>query len=191
MLIPRQETELLVHILKNDFTWQTPHIIDIGTGSGCIACSLALELEDAVVTGFDISEGALAVAKKNASSLSAKATFEPLDILTQDIPKRELDLIVSNPPYVMHKERLEMNANVLDNEPDLALFVSDEDPLLFYRSIAQKGKSALKKNGLLFFEINEQFGLEVEKLMIETGYNQTKIHKDLHGKARFVSGFSQ
>lgn len=188
VLIPRQETEVLIQILKNDHQWNSPKIADIGTGSGCIACTLALEIPNAEVYGYDISHEALKVAGTNARSLSANVILDDLDILSQSIPENRFDLIVSNPPYVTHGEKLHMKRNVLDFEPHLALFVPDHDPLLFYKVIIEKAKSALSPNGLLFFEINEQFGKNVLLLFQHFGFANPKIHKDLNEKQRFVSG---
>lgn len=188
VLIPRQETELLIQIIGNFKKWSKPKMADIGTGSGCIACSLALTISDAQLFGYDVSPGALKVAQYNAARLGANAEFSLLDILKKEIPQKNLDLIVSNPPYVMDKERQQMKKNVLEFEPDLALFVPDNDPLLFYKTIAKKAKSALKSGGVLFFEINEQFGKATLQLLQHYGYTQPKIYKDLNDKDRFASG---
>ncbi|UXX80777.1 peptide chain release factor N(5)-glutamine methyltransferase [Reichenbachiella carrageenanivorans] len=188
VLIPRQETELLIQIIENFRPWRRPKMADIGTGSGCIACTLALTIEGAELNGYDVSPEALKVAQQNAKRLGARAAFEVLDILNQDIPLQNLDLVVSNPPYVMEEEKQQMNKNVLDFEPSLALFVSNHDPLIFYNTIAQKAKSALKKGGALFFEINEQFGKETLFLLERMGYGDPKLYQDLNGKDRFASG---
>ncbi|WP_422360386.1 peptide chain release factor N(5)-glutamine methyltransferase [Reichenbachiella sp.] len=187
VLIPRQETELLIQIIGNYKNWEKPKMADIGTGSGCIACSLALSIEGSQIVGYDISPEALQIAQHNASKLNANAVFSPLDILEDEIPHKELDLIVSNPPYVMDQEKQQMKKNVLDFEPALALFVPDENPLIFYKTIIEKAKKALKRGGVLFFEINEQFGKETLLLFQHHSYNEPKIYKDLHGKQRFAS----
>lgn len=187
VLIPRQETELLIQIISNFRKWSSPRMADIGTGSGCITCSLALAIEGAHVTGYDISPGALKIAEYNAARLGVQASFSKLDILTQEFVARDLDLIVSNPPYVMNQEKSQMSKNVLEFEPDLALFVSDDNPLMFYKVIMDKSRSALKKGGALFFEINEQFGKQTLKLFENFGYTQAKIYQDLNEKDRFVS----
>lgn len=187
VLIPRQETELLIQIISHYKSWTSPKMADIGTGSGCIACSLALSITDSQIVGYDVSEEALQIAQHNAAKLGANAVFSPLDILEHDIPHKELDLIVSNPPYVMDQEKQQMKKNVLDFEPGLALFVPDNNPLIFYKTIMEKAKKVLKKGGVLFFEINERFGKETLLLFQHYGYSNPKIHKDLHGKQRFAS----
>lgn len=187
VLIPRQETELLIQIISNYKKWDSPKMADIGTGSGCIACSLALSIVGAQIVGYDVSNEALQIAQHNASKLNAKAVFAPLDILAHEIPHKDLDLIVSNPPYVMNQEKQQMKKNVLDFEPALALFVPDNNPLIFYTTIMAKAKKALKKGGVIFFEINEQFGKETLLLFQHHGYSEPKIYKDLHEKQRFAS----
>lgn len=186
VLIPRQETESLIEIIRTYKEWVQPKVADIGVGSGCIACTLDLELESATVHGFDISTEALKVATRNNSSLGANVQFHELDILSKSLDEG-YDIIVSNPPYVTNSEKQDMKRNVLDFEPSLALFVSDEDPLLFYRTITEKALNALKSGGVLLFEINEQFGEETLKLLNEFNFIQTEIHQDLHGKDRFSS----
>ena len=187
VLIPRQETELLIQIISNYKKWESPKIADIGTGSGCIACSLALTINNAAVTGYDISQDALLVAKRNSETLKANVQFSQLDILNEEIPQKGLDLIVSNPPYVMEKEMSQMKSNVLDHEPHLALFVEDDDPLIFYRAILKKAQTVLKKDGLVFFEINEQLGNETLLLFEQMGFQNSILYDDLNGKQRFAS----
>lgn len=187
VLIPRQETELLIHIIKELKNWDNPFIVDIGTGSGCIACSLDLEIDSSKVIGYDVSDKALEVAKQNASLLNSQATFAHLDIIHEDIPAKKIDLIVSNPPYVTHQEKRYMHANVLNYEPHVALFVSDDDPLIFYKVIIQKAKLTLVPGGIVFFEINEQFGKNILLLFQHYGFENPIIHKDLNDKQRFVS----
>lgn len=203
VLIPRRETEELVELVKN---WgsgersqqsgvggqkQSISILDVGTGSGCIPITLALELENipAQIFGWDVSEAALAVARKNAAKLGATVILRQGDIL-QAVPDEfeGLDIIVSNPPYVTQSEKAELAPNVRDHEPGLALFVEDHDPLLFYRKIAQLGKSWLKPGGMLFFEINERFGQETVDLLESLGYEEVRLQKDLGGKDRMVWG---
>ncbi len=184
VLIPRPETELLVQLIKNEKLFALT-ILDIGTGSGCIAVSLALEIPSATVHALDVSDQALSVAKENAKRLSASVNFLQLDILTQSPSLTELDVIVSNPPYVMEKEKSEMNKNVLNYEPHLALFVTDDNPLQFYQVIAKKGKQLLKTNGKVFMEINPRFGKEVAALFNSFGY-KTEIIKDMEDKDRVV-----
>lgn len=187
VLIPRQETELLIPIINALKPWDRPQIADIGVGSGCISCSLALDIEGAEVFGYDISTEALKVAQYNSIRLGAHVHFSVLDILNGKIPHTTLDLIVSNPPYVMEQEKFQMKKNVLDFEPERALFVPDDDPLIFYKHIMKKGKNALKKGGVLFFEINEKFGQHMLLLFEHYGYTHAKLYKDLNDKHRFVS----
>ncbi len=184
VLIPRPETELLVQLVKEE-KLQSPTILDIGTGSGCIAISLALEIPSAIVHALDSSEEALSIAKENATQLKSNVNFFQLDILNQSVPLKNLDAIVSNPPYVTEKEKATMNKNVLDYEPHLALFVADNDPLKFYKVIAEKRKQLLKPNGKIFVEINQQFGKEVAELFDNYGY-KSEIIKDMEGKDRVV-----
>jgi release factor glutamine methyltransferase len=187
VLIPRPETELLIHEIKKYVNQQNKRnlrILDIGTGSGCIAITLALEIPDAEISTMDVSNEALACARKNASELTASVVFENLDILKEEINNR-FDLIVSNPPYIASSEKESMKRNVLHFEPHLALFVPENDALLFYRVIGLKSKSALTPGGSLWFEINENFGKEVKYLLEEQGYN-VQIQKDLDNKDRIV-----
>lgn len=189
VLIPRPETEGLVElVLKDAIGKQGLRMLDIGTGSGCIAISLALELAPCTVFACDISPEALDTAKKNAVNLGAGVEFFPSDILKESNYLQELDVIVSNPPYVLETERAEMHRNVLDFEPSQALFVPDEDPLRFYRAIAAYGQRALRKNGLIYFEINEAKGLDMLMLLKDMEYADCSILPDVHGKDRFVKG---
>jgi release factor glutamine methyltransferase len=184
VLIPRPETEMMVEIAKED--WRSPgSVLDIGTGSGCIALSLALEIPTAKLHALDISEHALAVARSNATYLHASVDFFNCDILSQTPALSNLNLIVSNPPYVMEKEKMRMHNNVLKYEPAIALFVPDEDPLLFYRAIAEKGKRLLRQKGMILVEINEQLGTETEQLFQRLGYSSA-ILKDMNGKDRVL-----
>ncbi|MDO9552687.1 peptide chain release factor N(5)-glutamine methyltransferase [Rhodonellum sp.] len=188
VLIPRNETEGLVHLIIKEN--QTPglKILDVGTGSGCIPITLALELKNATVFGLDISEIALEMAKENAKSLKADVLFFHCNILQDEIPIQGLDILVSNPPYVRDSEQAQMHQNVLQYEPHLALFVADDNPLIFYRSIAEKGRIALKPGGKLYFEINEAFGPETKKLLEDLGYSEIHILEDLNGRDRMVTG---
>jgi release factor glutamine methyltransferase len=186
VLIPRNETEELVHLIIKENKNSGLRILDIGTGSGCIPISLALELKDAEVFGLDISEKAISVASKNAISLGAEIVFQKCDILTEEIPFKNLDIIVSNPPYVRKSEKEMMHENVLKHEPHLALFVDDGDPLLFYRQIAKKAKKVLKPYGRLYFEINEALGSETVDILTESGYIEVKLLEDINGKNRMV-----
>ncbi|MGY6742899.1 MAG: peptide chain release factor N(5)-glutamine methyltransferase [Cecembia sp.] len=186
VLIPRNETEELVHLIIKENPQEGLKILDIGTGSGCIPVTLALEMNRPEVFAIDVSEAALDMAKRNAERLLASVVFQQLDILEEKIPYEQLDVIVSNPPYVRYSEKERMHQNVLAYEPHLALFVFDEDPLLFYRVIAEKAKQSLKSGGKLYFEINEALGEDTKNLMEAWGYSQVNILKDLNGKDRIL-----
>ncbi|MCC5929325.1 MAG: peptide chain release factor N(5)-glutamine methyltransferase [Cyclobacteriaceae bacterium] len=187
VLIPRPETEELVQVIVDDIKGRDGlRMLDIGTGSGCIAISLALESPSCTVFACDISDPALAMAQKNAENLHARVQFFQSDILTERNNIEGLDVIVSNPPYVLNAERDKMHRNVLDYEPLQALFVPDDDPLMFYRAIAKYGQKTLGEKGLLYFEINEAKGRDMLKLLQEMGYADCNILPDLHGKDRFV-----
>ena len=191
VLIPRPETEELVQQVI-DFarrTAQPPAMLDIGTGSGCIPITLALEIRHARVYSADVSAAALAVARMNASRLKAAVTFFEHNILTQPLPVQNLDVIVSNPPYITLREKDAIKANVLAFEPHLALFVSNDDPLLFYRAITEKARTGLRTSGMLAFEINAAFGREVAGLLHDNGFTRIAIINDLQGKQRIVKGF--
>lgn len=186
VLIPRPETELLIdHVLKNTSN-DRGKILDIGTGSGCIAITLAKELPAKTVIAFDISEGALKTASENARELSAEVDFKKMDILTEPIPFNDLEIIVSNPPYVAASEKLSMQDNVLKHEPHLALFVPDNDALIFYKVIAEKGFDALQQNGKIVVEINERFGNETADIFSKRGFKDVRVIKDLQGKDRII-----
>lgn len=187
VLVPRQETEELIRLIVNENKQPALKILDIGTGSGCIACSLASEIADSEVHGLDVSEQALTIANENSHLLQCAVKFSKLDILTEDLPQKGFDIIVSNPPYVLESEKTIMHQNVLDFDPHLALFVNDEDPLLFYHTIAVKSRIAIKNGGKLYFEINEKFGNEVAELVKDFGFTRVKTHQDINGKDRFVS----
>ena len=181
-LIPRPETaELVEWVKKTADHHQALRIVDIGTGSGCIAIALkrACPLWD--VTGVDISVEALAIAQQNAERNQVQVTWKQLDILSEKLDF--IDIIVSNPPYICHKEKAEMDARVLDHEPHSALFVPDTDPLLFYRRIAE-----MKAARNLFFEINEAYGKEVCDMLKELGYQHITLKCDIYGKERMVYG---
>ena len=181
-LIPRPETEELVSwILKHNFK----NVVDIGTGSGCIAITLA-KYSDAQITAYDVSSDALNIAKENAKLNQVNVEFVKHDIFEEIDLKKSFDLIVSNPPYVLGSEKKLMNRNVLDYEPHLALFVSDDDALLYYQRIIEFSKAHLTNEGLLFFEINEQKGLEIKKLLEKNEFTDILIKKDMQGKNRMV-----
>jgi release factor glutamine methyltransferase len=188
VLIPRNETEELVHLIVRENKKEALHILDVGTGSGCIPITLALEMAQPVVTTVDVSEAALDVAKLNAEKhATTSVSFFHRDVLHEELPVGPLDIIVSNPPYVRESEKAQMHRNVLDHEPYLALFVPEDDPLIFYRVIALKGASALKPGGKIYFEINEAFGAEVVAVLFELGYNDIQLRKDLNDKDRIVT----
>lgn len=186
VLIPRPETEELVETMLKEIS-PLSRILDVGTGSGCIAISLSKELPDAKVSAWDISEEALAIASANNEALQASVRFCQRDVLTclPDVGER-YDMIVSNPPYVTESEKQDMERNVLDWEPFQALFVSDNDPLLFYRRIAELGKVMLVPEGRLYFEINRAFGEAVVAMLREQGYANPRILKDISGNDRIV-----
>ena len=187
VLIPRPETEELVHWVLNSEIAQFSRIIDIGTGSGCIALALKSKIPEAKVTAVDISAEALQTAEKNAIQNNLDIRFIKADIFDWGKLKWEkFDVIVSNPPYVRELEKAKMEPNVLNYEPSTALFVADTNPLIFYDTIACFAKKHLKKNGLLFFEIKEALALEIENLLRETGFGNIEIRKDINGKPRMV-----
>ena len=188
VLIPRQETELLVDAIIKENSGGEPVIVDIGTGSGCIAVSLKMALKKALVTGLDVSQKALDCAKKNAARHAAGVNWQVADILLDELSPAVFDIVVSNPPYVREGEKRRMQKNVLDYEPHLALFVPDSDPLIYYRAIAQKGFSALRAGGKIYLEINEAFGDEVVKLLENQGFGQVVVWQDLQQKDRIVKG---
>ena len=187
VLIPRPETQELVSWIIGDYqSDKSIRILDIGTGSGCIPISLAKQLSKAEVESWDISEGALEVASRNCERNGVKVLLRQKDVL-KAAPEGDLyDVIVSNPPYITNKEKTDMEANVLDWEPSLALFVPDEDPLLFYRKIAQLGCDMLKEGGSLYFEINRAYGEETILMLKELGYAQIELKKDSWGNDRMI-----
>lgn len=191
VLIPRPETEELVEwiINENSKTDKTKklRILDIGTGSGCIAISLAKNLPNAEVYGFDVSKKAIETAKRNAINNKVDVTFVLLDILETDLITSNFDIIVSNPPYVRNLEKEEIKKNVLDYEPHLALFVEDNDALIFYRKIAVLAKNSLLENGQLFFEINQYLGKEMMDLMETMNYKNIELKKDIYDNDRMIS----
>ena len=185
VLIPRPETAELVEWVAND-SGMNGTLLDIGTGSGCIAVSLAHRLAGWKVQGWDISEGALEVARLNNVQNGTNVEYSRVDIL--HVPEQEyrFDVIVSNPPYVMDSEKAQMEKTVLDYEPHSALFVSDYDPLLFYRAIAVFGKRALNKDGRLYFEINPLQVEAMTDLLLEQGYHDIELRNDIFGKQRMI-----
>ena len=218
VLIPRPETEELVNwIVETLHTKQSVvncqlstvncQLLDIGTGSGCIAVALAKKLKEAEVEAWDVSDDALEIARENAKRNDVQVKTSKVDVLDINAnsnsqlstvnfqlstltshlsPLTSYNIIVSNPPYICEEEKAEMERNVLEHEPRLALFVPDDDPLLFYRRIAELGLSLLKENGLLFFEINRRFGEEVVKMLQGKGYREVELRQDIFGNDRMV-----
>ena len=219
VLIPRPETEEMVSCLMADMRdergkgrsegdevkGERLKVLDIGTGSGCIAVTLAkkfAELRDIdetslegfeystqniVVEAWDVSDEALRIARGNAESNRVDVKFEKIDVLGDNIPEGKYDIIVSNPPYICHKESVGMEKNVLDHEPHLALFVPDDDPLLFYRRIAELGTGLLDKNGRLYFEINRLYGKEITDMLTFIGYENVMLYQDQFGNDRIIN----
>ncbi len=218
VLIPRPETEELVNwIVETLHTKQSVvncqlstvncQLLDIGTGSGCIAVALAKKLKEAEVEAWDVSDDALEIARENAKRNGVQVKTSKVDVLDINAnsnsqlstvnfqlstltshlsPLTSYNIIVSNPPYICEEEKAEMERNVLEHEPELALFVPDDDPLLFYRRIAELGLSLLKEKGLLFFEINRRFGEEVVKMLQGKGYREVELRQDMFGNDRMV-----
>lgn len=194
VLIPRPETAGLVSKILADHP--TGNLLDICTGSGCIAISLALALPHSTVTAWDISDDALRIAIDNAQRLNANVRFEKRDALHLEeentrnsndaLPYPTWDLIVSNPPYICNKEKASMSKNVLDYEPSIALFVPDDDPLVFYRSITAYGAKTLKPNGSLYFEINPLYAVETVQMMEGFGFSAIELMKDMQNKDRMI-----
>ncbi|RZJ75640.1 MAG: peptide chain release factor N(5)-glutamine methyltransferase [Flavobacterium sp.] len=186
-LIPRPETEELVDwIISENKSSGKIKILDIGTGSGCIAISLAKNLTDAEVFAIDISSDALGIARKNAVTNNVNVTFLEQDILATESLADKFDVIVSNPPYVRNLEKAEINKNVLEYEPHLALFVDDNDALLFYRKIALLAKAALNPDGKLYFEINQYLGAKMLALLEDMQFANIELRKDIYGNDRMT-----
>jgi release factor glutamine methyltransferase len=197
VLIPRPETEELVEWIiegqklevrsqKLGAASRKIKILDIGTGSGCIAISLAKNISNAQVFAIDVSEKALATAQKNAEINEVSVTFISKNILETEDLEQQFDIIVSNPPYVRELEKQEIKKNVLDNEPHLALFVEDNDALIFYRKIAELAQKNLSPNGQLFFEINQYLGKEMIDLLEKMGFKNIELRKDIYGNNRMM-----
>jgi len=188
-LIPRPETEELVEWILQELEFQKKEktsILDIGTGSGCIAISLAKKNKNLSVSAIDFSKEAIEIAKQNAKLNEVNINFIEKDILLTKELETSFDVIVSNPPYVRELEKVEIKNNVLQNEPHSALFVSDSNPLIFYSKIADLAKNHLTKNGLLFFEINQYLGQETKVILSERGYKNIELRKDLFGNDRVI-----
>ena len=190
VLIPRPETEELVHlIIQENKNIVHPHILDIGTGSGCIAIALRKNIPQATVYGLDISAAALAVAQRNAAQYNQTIRWLEQDIFTDPLPlpAQSLDIVVSNPPYVLESEKALMRRNVLDFEPPLALFVPTTDALLYYQRIAQIAQQLLKPAGRLYLEINEQYAAALTPLLATYSFQNIRVRQDLFGKDRFIT----
>ena len=188
VLIPRAETEELIDLILRENEDRNLKILDIGTGSGCIAVCLQRNLAQSTVYGLDISSQALEIAEKNAIRNGVHIDFIKSDILKEAPALSELDIIVSNPPYVRKKESALMKKNVLNYEPHSALFVPDKDPLLFYKRIVALSKSLLKKTGKLYFEINEAYGQQLKEFMLNNDFTDVAIFQDFQGKERMIKG---
>lgn len=191
VLIPRPETYELCQWITSDAGKHTLHILDIGTGSGCIACTLASEIPQSDVEAWDISEQALEIADNNAKRSNVHVSFKQVDALhlTADILQQTsntIDIIVSNPPYICDKEAHFMEPHVLEHEPHLALFVPDNDPLLFYRAIAHFAQQSLVSGGCLYFEINPLYLEQMQAMLNQTGFVQIEYRIDQFGKPRFM-----
>ncbi len=195
VLIPRPETEELVEWIiesqKSVVGTENLKILDIGTGSGCIAISLAKNIPNATVFAIDVSEEALATAQKNADKIEVKVTFIDQNILETEDLQQEFDIIVSNPPYVRNLEKVEIKKNVLEHEPHLALFVEDNDALVFYRKIAELAQKNLSPNGKLYFEINQYLGNEMVELLQKMNFKNIELRKDIYGNDRMMKGSVQ
>ena len=187
VLIPRPETrELVEWIVEDCQSGGVCRMLDVGTGSGCIAISLAKMLGQAEVEAWDVSEDALQVARRNGARNRVDVLFRQRDVLEDVPPGMKYDVIVSNPPYIAEKEKRHMDRNVLEWEPSIALFVPDEDVLLFYRRIAQLGRSMLKEGGALYYEINQAYGQETVKMLLSMGYQSVELRKDAWGNDRMI-----
>lgn len=189
VLIPRPETAGLVDMITDSTGGRSDlRVLDVGTGSGCIAISLARALPFSKVEAIDISAEALAVAEENARNLKAKVSFRQEDILKAQVPATPCyDIIVSNPPYVTDSEKADMDARVLDYEPSTALFVPDNDPLRFYKAIAAYASEALVPGGSLFFEINSNYGPQMNDMLARAGFKDIEISRDFRGNTRYAT----
>ena len=190
-LIPRPETEELVDLIVKENKGFNGRILDIGTGSGAIAISLDKAISQSNVTAFDVSKKALETAQNNNNELNAEVHFEIQDILNSTYSGEPFDIIVSNPPYVLNSEKELIQSNVLDHEPHIALFVKDSDPLLFYKAIVDFCKVNLNKDGKLYFEINEKYGVETIELLEKNNYKELELINDMQGKNRIVKGIKK
>ncbi|MGA8853811.1 MAG: HemK/PrmC family methyltransferase, partial [Christiangramia sp.] len=192
VLIPRPETEELVEWIISDHKKSNSelNILDIGTGTGCIPICLANELKNSKVSSSDISEEAIKVAKQNAAINNTEVSFKKVNILETKSLEQEYDIIVSNPPYVRNLERQEMHKNVLNHEPETALYVEDDNALIFYDKIARLASQALKENGLLYFEINQYLSEETKSLVENYGFD-AELKKDIFGNFRMLKALKK
>ena len=189
VLIPRPETEELVDLVIKDNKDFTGTILDVGTGSGCIAVALAVNIKGSKVIGIDNSEGAIRIAEENAILNDASARFIRTDIFNPDLKAAgNIEMIVSNPPYVRESEKALMMSNVLEYEPHTSLFVADSSPLVYYHAILAIAERVLIPGGKVYFEINEAMGKGMVELMNSSGYNEVCVIKDINNKDRFVKG---
>ena len=188
VLIPRQETEELVDWMFKDNKFHSPIILDLCSGSGCISLALKNRIPNASVIGIDISEQAILLSNSNATKLNLEVEYFCKNILTESSENWKADLIISNPPYIRESERSLMSDLVLKNEPELALFVSDNDPLLFYRVISHFAFQSLSDGGKLYFEINEAFAKETFAILEVQGFKNIELKKDLNNKYRMIKG---
>ncbi|PXV62814.1 release factor glutamine methyltransferase [Dysgonomonas alginatilytica] len=186
VLIPRPETEELVELIINENKREDIRILDIGTGSGCIAISLKKYIPQSTVEGWDISNEALEVANRNSKNNSVDVAFSQVDILSDYPTEQRFDIIVSNPPYVLDSEKSQMHTNVLEYEPHTALFVADSNPLLFYERIADVATQLLTNGGKLYFEINRMKGQETIKMLKDKNFSTIQLIKDISGNDRMV-----
>ena len=186
VLIPRPETEELVSWVIDEIANNELSVLDIGTGSGCIPISIKKNKPNSIVFGLDVSENALITAKENATANNVDVSFLKKDILLANELPQQFNIIISNPPYVRELEKAEMKNNVLNHEPSLALFVTNDNPLIFYIKIADLAKKHLTKNGVLFFEINQYLGQETKQMLKEKGFSNITLKKDLFGNDRMI-----
>ena len=190
VLIPRPETEELIEWILDDFPNKNVRVLDIATGSGCIAISLKNNFQDSEVCALDISEKAINIAKQNNRIVNDAVLIVNADALKLGsnpfFAEKVFDVIVSNPPYVKESEKSEMKSIVMDFEPHLALFVDDDDPLIFYREIMKYSKSHLKKDGILYFEINQNLSKEMRELATDLGFNNIELKEDFRGNFRMM-----
>jgi len=188
VLIPRPETEAFVQYIIEKTPRVSTRVLDIGTGSGCIAITLQKELHQATVHALDVAPEALRIAQTNAQQLAAAVHFMQVDLLREPLPDQRWDIMVSNPPYVRIAEQKQMHPRVLDYEPAQALFVPDEKPLIFYEKMVALAPQHLTPKGKLYLEVNEALGAEVASLLVHTGFEAVYIRQDLNGKDRWVVG---